>query len=226
MPSPDLRGLCRYGAMRKPTFVWPVRGLYAITDGAPSPQGLAERVAAWIAGGARMVQYRDKGTETRRRLEEARALRPVCRAAGVPLLINDDVALAAAVDADGVHLGRDDADLRMARARLGPRALIGVSAYADLARAQEAVAQGADYVAFGRFFPSATKPDAPPVSIEVLRVARQALSAPVVAIGGITPENAGGLIAAGADLVAVIGGLSGPDPTGQARRYAALFPAP
>jgi thiamine-phosphate pyrophosphorylase len=212
--------------MSKPTFVWPVRGLYAITDGAPSPQALAERVAAWIAGGARMVQYRDKGTETRRRLEEARALRAVCRAAGVPLLINDDVALAAAVDADGVHLGRDDADLRMARARLGPRALIGVSAYADLARAQEAIAQGADYVAFGRFFPSATKPNAPPVSIEVLRVARQALSTPVVAIGGITPENAGDLIAAGADLVAVIGGLSGPDPTGQARRYAALFPTP
>lgn len=207
-------------------FVWPVRGLYAITDGASSPQALAERAAAWIAGGARVVQYRDKGTDADRRLEEARALRAVCRPAGVALLINDDVALAAAVGADGVHLGRDDADPRMARARLGPRALVGVSAYADLARAREAVARGADYVAFGRFFPSVTKPDAAPAPAEVLRAARQILSVPVVAIGGITPENAGGLIAAGADLVAVIGGLSGPDPTGQAQRYAALFPTP
>lgn len=211
--------------MSEPAFVWPVRGLYAITDGASSPRSLADQVAAWIVGGARMVQYRDKGTDAGRRLEEAQVLRAVCRAAGVPLLINDDVALAAAAGADGVHLGRDDAGLRMARARLGPRALIGVSAYADLARAREAVAQGADYVAFGRFFPSVTKPNAPQAPVAVLRAAQQALSVPVVAIGGITPENAGELIAAGADLVAVIGGLAGPDPQIRAQRYAALFPA-
>ncbi|MGB7290059.1 MAG: thiamine phosphate synthase [Candidatus Macondimonas sp.] len=211
--------------MNEPALVWPVRGLYAITDGASSPQALAEQVVAWIAGGARMVQYRDKGADAGRRLEEAQALRTVCRAAGVPLLINDDVALALAVGADGVHLGRDDADLRMARARLGPRALIGISAYADLAQALKAVALGADYVAFGRFFPSLTKPNAPPAPVAVLRAARRALSVPVVAIGGITPENARELIAAGADLVAVIGGLAGPDPQMQAQRYAALFPA-
>lgn len=215
----------RFHAMNEPAFVWPVRGLYAITDGASSPQALADQVVAWIAGGARVVQYRDKGADAGRRLAEAQVLRTVCRAAGVPLLINDDVALALAIRADGVHLGRDDADLRMARACLGSQALIGVSAYADLARAREAVALGADYVAFGRFFPSVTKPHAPPAPVALLRAARRALSVPVVAIGGITPENAGSLIAAGADLVAVIGGLAGPDPQMRAQRYAALFPA-
>lgn len=210
--------------MSEPAFVWPVRGLYAITDGASSPQALADQVVAWIAGGARVVQYRDKSADAGRRFEEAHALRTVCRAAGVPLLINDDVALALAVGADGVHLGRDDADLRMARARLGSRALIGVSAYADLTRAREAVTLGADYVAFGRFFPSVTKPNAQPAPVTVLRAARRALSVPVVAIGGITPENARELITAGADLVAVIGGLAGPEPQMRAQRYAALFP--
>ena len=206
-------------------FAWPVRGLYAITDGAPSAQALAERVAAWIAGGARVVQYRDKSPDAARRLMEARALRAVCREAGVPLLINDDVALAATVGADGVHLGRDDVDPAQARAQLGAGALIGVSCYADLGQARAAVAHGADYVAFGRFFASATKPDAPPAPLEVLRAARAALPVPIVAIGGITPDNAPVLIASGADLVAVIGGLSGADPAARARAYAERFAA-
>lgn len=205
--------------------MWPIRGLYAITNGAPSAMALAERAAAWIAGGARMVQYRDKGSDIDRRMAEAQALRVVCRAGGVPLLINDDVALAVAVGADGVHLGRDDTDPARARAQLGAQALIGVSCYADLARARTAIAQGADYVAFGRFFPSATKPAAPPAAIDVLRAAKAALPVPLVAIGGITPDNAPMLVAAGADLVAVIGGLSGVDPVAQARSYAQRFTA-
>ncbi len=209
--------------MTERDFTWPLRGLYAITDGAASAQVLAEQVAAWIAGGAQVVQYRDKTSDAARRLTEARALRTVCREAGVPLLINDDVALAAAVGADGVHLGRADAGPARARAQLGAGALIGVSSYADLARARAAVAQGADYVAFGRFFASATRPDAPPAPLEVLRAARAALSVPIVAIGGITPDNAPMLIAAGADLVAVIGGLRGADPAAQARAYAEQF---
>ena len=209
--------------MVEPARRWPVRGLYAITDGASSAQALAERVAAWIAGGARVVQYRDKSPDAARRLMEARALRAVCREAGVPLLINDDVALAATVGADGVHLGRDDVDPAQARAQLGAGALIGVSCYADLEQARAAVAHGADYVAFGRFFASATKPDAPPAPLEVLRAARAALPVPIVAIGGITPDNAPVLIAAGADLVAVIGGLSGADPAARARAYAERF---
>lgn len=209
--------------MTERDFTWPLRGLYAITEGAASAQALAEQVVAWIAGGAQVVQYRDKTSDAARRLTEARALRTVCREAGVPLLINDDVALAAAVGADGVHLGRADAGPAQARARLGARALIGVSGYADLGWARAAVAQGADYVAFGRFFASATKPDAPPAPLAVLRAARAALSVPIVAIGGITPDNAPTLIAAGADLLAVIGGLRGADPAAQARAYAEQF---
>lgn len=211
--------------MTERDFTWPIRGLYAITSDAPSPAALAERAAAWIAGGARVVQYRDKGRDIDRRLAEAQGLRAVCRAGGVPLLINDDVALAAAVGADGAHLGRDDADPAQARAQLGAQALIGVSCYADLARARTAVAQGADYVAFGRFFPSVTKPEAALAPIDVLRAAKAALSVPLVAIGGITPDNAPMLIAAGADLVAVIGGLCGRDPAAQARSYAQRFTA-
>lgn len=211
--------------MADPAQRWPVRGLYAITDGAPSAQALAERVAAWIAGGARVVQYRDKSRDAARRLTEVRALQAVCREAGVPLLVNDDVALAAAVGADGVHLGREDTDPTQARAQLGAQALIGVSCYADLDRARTAVAQGADYVAFGRFFASATKPDAPPAPLEVLQAARAALPVPIVAIGGITPDNAPVLITAGADLVAVIGGLAGADPAARARAYAERFAA-
>lgn len=212
-------------AMAEPARRWPVCGLYAITGGAPSAAALAERVAAWIAGGARVVQYRDKGRDIDRRMAEVEALQGACRAGGVPLLINDDVALATAVGADGVHLGRDDVDPAQARAQLGAGALIGVSCYADLDRARAAVAQGADYVAFGRFFASATKPDAPPAPIEVLHAARVALPVPIVAIGGITPDNAPVLIAAGADLVAVIGGLSGADPAARARAYAERFAA-
>ena len=202
------------------------RGLYALTDGVPrAPEDLASLVEAAIRGGAVLIQYRDKGTDDRRRRAEAATLVTVCHAHGVPLLVNDDVALALAVGADGAHLGRDDLPLAAARRQLGPRAILGVSCYADPERALAAQAEGASYVAFGRFFPSLTKPGASPANLEMLARVRPRLHLPVVAIGGVTPENGPVLITAGADLLAVVHGIFGePDPRTAAERYARLFP--
>ncbi len=200
-------------------------GLYVLTNDEPqASDALIERVEAAIRGGARLVQYRRKGAAVELRRSEAAALRSLCHEAGVPLIINDDVALAREVGADGVHLGRHDTTLSAARTVLGARTLIGISCYASLSRAQAAVADGADYVAFGRFFPSVSKPDATAATVDLLPRARAALSVPVVAIGGITPENGAALLAAGADMLAVIHGVFGqPDITAAARRYAGLF---
>lgn len=200
-------------------------GLYAITDTSLAKgHGLVGQVRAAIAGGVRIVQYRDKTTDDRRRLEEATALQALCRPLGVPLIINDDVALAAAVGADGVHLGRDDPALATARERLGPDAIIGISCYDRYALAETARAAGADYVAFGSFHPSATKPDAVRADPGLLRRAHRELGLPTVAIGGISPENGRALIDAGADMLAVIRGLfAQPDIHAAAQAYAALF---
>ena len=204
------------------------RGLYAVTDDALiEPARLVERVTQALRGGAVMVQYRDKSTNARRRLSEAQALCEVCRAHGALLIINDDVALARAVAADGVHLGKDDAPLAQARRMLGEQVIIGLSCYNSLQRAVEAQAAGADYVAFGRFFPSRTKPVAVAAGVELLRQAQTRLRIPRVAIGGITPDNGAALIEAGADLLAVVHGVFGqPDPEAAACRYARLFTAP
>jgi len=204
------------------------RGLYAVTDSQLIPAGeLTHRVAQAIAGGAVVIQYREKHQSRAARQREATALQALCRERGVPLIINDDIELAAAVGAAGVHLGREDASVDQARARLGPRALIGVSCYNRFERACAAAAAGASYVAFGRFFPSATKPGAVQAQPRLLEQARAHLDLPVVAIGGITPENAAGLVMAGADLLAVIHGVFGqPDVEAAARRYVALFDAP
>jgi thiamine-phosphate pyrophosphorylase len=202
-----------------------VAGLYAIAD---STYLTADRfvpaVRAALEGGARVIQYRDKKSEPEQRETIARALNTLCREHGVPLLVNDDVALAAGVGAAGVHLGRDDPDIGAARAALGPTALIGVSCYNELTRAQAAQAAGADYVAFGRFFPSRTKPQAVPATPALLHSAHAELKIPIVAIGGITPENGASLIAAGADALAVIEGIFGQsDIRAAAARYACLF---
>ncbi|ROR34793.1 thiamine phosphate synthase [Inmirania thermothiophila] len=203
----------------------PLCGLYVLTDGALTPGArLLPAVAAAIRGGARLVQYRDKGGDARRRLEEATALAALCRRAGVPLVVNDDPALARAAGAAGVHLGADDPDPAEARRLLGPQALVGVSCYDSLARAEEAAAAGADYVAFGSFFPSRTKPAARRAPPALLQRARARLALPLVAIGGITPDNGAALVAAGADLLAVVHGVFGAaDIEAAARRYAALF---
>lgn len=184
------------------------RGLYAIADTAwLPPERFRERIAAILAGGACMIQYRDKSDDAARRLHEARILVELCSAAGALAIINDDVALAAASEAHGVHLGADDDSPRRARARLGDAALIGVSCYDRLARARAARAAGADYVAFGRAYPSRTKPGGPRATLELLRRARTQIGLPVCAIGGITPERVRPLVEAGVDLVAVIAGL-------------------
>lgn len=202
-----------------------IRGLYAIADSVYlDAESFLPAVRAALAGGARVVQYRNKSGAAASREPIGRELDALCRAAGVPFLVNDDVALAAAIGAAGVHLGRDDPAIGAARAALGPQAIIGVSCYDDLERARRAAAAGADYVAFGRFFPSRTKPQAVPATPELLRAARAALKIPIVAIGGITPENGGSLIAAGADALAVIEGVFGQaDIRAAAERYARLF---
>jgi thiamine-phosphate pyrophosphorylase len=201
------------------------RGLYAITDSQLIPSGeLTQRVSLAIAGGAVMIQYRDKRPVTAAGIDEVISLTLLCRQHGVPLIINDDVELAAEVGAAGVHLGRDDASLQAARARLGTDAIIGVSCYNDLQRARQAVTAGADYVAFGRFYTSHSKPEAVPADPGLLTQATTELAIPVVAIGGITPANGRALVAAGASLLAAIHGVFGqPDIKAAAQRYAALF---
>ena len=201
------------------------RGLYAITDALLIPDDrLALAVEQAILGGARLIQYRDKHADPVRRLAQVRALNAVCRRHEVALIVNDDVELAAQAGAAGVHVGKDDPALARARARLGGDALIGVSCYDRLDLALAAADEGADYVAFGAFFPSPTKPTEIRASIELLRAARAALRVPIVAIGGITPDNAPLLLEAGTDALAVVSGVFGqPDIQDAARRYAALF---
>jgi thiamine-phosphate pyrophosphorylase len=202
-----------------------VRGLYLITPDADRALGtLAQDVACALRGGAAVVQYRRKTADESARREEACRLASLCRSAGVPFIVNDDVALAKDVSASGVHLGRDDVPLPEAREILGGSALIGLSCYNSLPRALEAEAAGADYVAFGSFFPSPTKPEAVRAGIELLREARARLQVPIVAIGGITPDNAPALVETGADAVAVISGVFGaPDMEAAARNYSRLF---
>jgi len=201
------------------------RGLYAISD--PElipPQDLALRIDAAIAGGATLIQYRDKTASAAQRLERARTMLAACRARQVPMLINDDIALAVAVGADGVHLGRDDTQLAAARQQLGRHAIIGVSCYNELPRAITVAEQGADYVAFGRFFPSLTKPHAAQADVALLSRAKRCLNVPLAAIGGISADNGTALIAAGADLLAVIHGVFGQaDVSAAARSIAGLF---
>jgi thiamine-phosphate pyrophosphorylase len=198
------------------------RGLYLLTPDDADTDRLLARVAA-VLGQASMLQYRNKPADRTLRIEQAGALLPLCRQAGVPLLINDDVDVAAHIGADGVHLGEHDGALAQARRALGDAAIIGASCYDDLARAQAAAAHGVDYVAFGAFHPSTTKPGARRADPALLR-ASAPLRLPRVAIGGITPDNAPALLHAGADLLAVVSGVfDAPDPAAAARAYRACF---
>jgi len=177
-----------------------------------------------LANGVSVLQFRDKSDDREKRLRLAKALRDLCRNYGVSFIVNDDIDLAAESNADGVHLGRDDLGVADARTRLGSDALIGVTCYDDLSRAREAEAIGADYAAFGRFFPSITKPTATSAGLDVLQRARQALTIPRVAIGGIDLNNASSVIAAGADAIAVIGAVfESPDPAATVRRFCTLI---
>lgn len=203
-------------------------GLYAIADTQYlDDTRLLPAVNEAIAGGARIIQYRDKSHDAPTCRAQAKKIAALCRQHGVLFIVNDDVALAKESGADGLHLGREDTALTQAREILGPQAIIGVSCYNELALAEEAEKHGADYVAFGRFFPSRTKPQAVQASLNLLREAKRKLRLPVVAIGGITPENGASLIAAGADALAVIEGVFGQaDVRAAAERYARLFTKP
>jgi thiamine-phosphate pyrophosphorylase len=205
------------------TLVHPIHGLYLITADVGHSQALLSRAEAALAGGARVLQYRDKGADTGHRLAETQALAALCRQHGAAFIVNDDIELAAAVGA-GVHLGRDDAALPVARQRLGAAAIIGISCYDSVSRAQAAEAAGADYVAFGSFYPSSTKPLAVRPPLSLLTQAKQAIKVPLVAIGGIEAANAPALIAAGADAVAVISSVFlAADPKAAAAEIADLF---
>lgn len=201
-----------------------IRGLYVITDPGLIPDAeLGARVRRAIEGGATAVQYRDKRPDDAGHLERARTLRAVTRDLGALLIINDDPSLAAAVDADGVHLGRDDPDVSKARAVAGRR-LIGVSCYNEFERARRAAEQGADYVAFGSFFPTATKADTVAATPDLLARAKRELGLPIVAIGGITPDNGAALVAAGADALAVVSAVfTADDPRQPAALFKTLF---
>jgi len=195
----------------------PLRGLYAITAGDLGPVERALATRALCA-----LQYRDKSTDAARRGREAHALARLCRTHGVSFIVNDDVGLALAAGADGVHLGRDDGAIAAVRARL-PGRLVGASCYDRLELAELAVAAGADYVAFGSVFASATKPGAVRAPLELFARAR-GLGVPLVAIGGITLHNAPQVLAAGADCLAVISDLfDAPDPAARASEYGRLF---
>ena len=182
-------------------------GLYAITPETADTGRLLAQVEAALAGGVAAVQYRDKSGDIARRHEQASELVALCRRFGVPLIVNDDLRLADLTDADGVHLGRDDGSLREARIILGKGKFIGASCYQRLDLAQAAQAAGADYVAFGSFFASPTKPAAGRADAALLRAAAQVVHIPLVAIGGITLANAPLLLDAGADCLAVLSAL-------------------
>ena len=202
-----------------------LRGLYAVTPEEADTERLVERVAACLAGGAALVQYRAKSLAFDARLEQARRLGALCRAQGVAFIVNDSVELARLAGADGVHLGRDDGEVRAARSALGA-GLVGVSCYDDPLRARAAAAEGADYVAIGSLFVSATKPGAVRAPLAALAEARRLSGLPVAAIGGITAANAPTAIAAGADMLAVISAIfDAADVQAAARSIARLFDA-
>lgn len=200
-----------------------VRGLYAITRDETDTPGLLRKVRLALLGGVRILQYRNKAADAALRLEQAAALRELTQEFSVPLIINDDVALAQQTDADGVHLGAGDGSVIAAREILGSARLIGVSCYNRLELAREAVRQGADYVAFGSFFPSTVKPDALHATPDLLRQARREMGVPLVAIGGITAHNGATLLEEGADALAVISAVfAAADIRNAARQFSSL----
>ena len=201
-----------------------LRGLYAITDSELLKGKLLPYVEAALKGGARLLQYRDKSSDDARRLREAETLRELCNRYGAALIINDDAELAARLGV-GLHLGQGDGSLSVARALLGRKAIIGGTCHAQLELAEAAAKEGASYVAFGRFFNSTTKPGAPSADIELLAAEKAKINLPIVAIGGVTLDNAPTLIAHGASMVAVVHGLFSADSAAEVERRARAFSA-
>jgi len=198
-------------------------GLYAITNGNTGTT-LHANVEKILAENIKLLQYRDKTTNTQQRYDDARQLQQLCLQYNTYFIINDDIQLAKSIQADGVHLGNNDSSIREARRVLGQKAIIGISCYNNLALAIQAEQEGANYVAFGSFFNSPTKPNAPKATIALLQQAKKTLSIPICCIGGITLTNAPLLIEAGADMIAVISAVfSQPNSQQTARQFSALF---
>lgn len=205
----------------------PLAGVYALTPDDNLMPRLTALVESALQGGVRWVQYRNKIAPSPLRRAQASALLRLCHAHDAKLIINDDVWLAVEIGADGAHLGRDDipgGSLKTARDALGPKRILGVSCYDDLARAEIAVDAGADYIAFGSLFPSVTKPQATRASLDSIGEAKRRFAVPVVGIGGITLKNAPQAIAAGADMIAVLSDLfNAMDIKKQAEKFQKLF---
>lgn len=201
-----------------------IKGLYAITPDCPDTDELVHKARQALLGGASVLQYRNKAADAALRLEQAATLRKLTRELPATFIVNDDPQLALRVDADGVHLGAEDDSMGGARALMGQGKLIGISCYNRASLARQAIAAGADYVAFGAFFPSSVKPDAVVADIELLRRMRSELAVPLVTIGGITPHNAPALLEAGADALAVISAVfDAADIQTAARNFSKLF---
>jgi len=200
-----------------------LQGLYGITDGSTGKE-LLQKVTQAIHGGLNMLQYRSKSNDYQQRLDDALHLRELCCTYHIPFIVNDDITLARLLYADGVHIGQHDVSIKEARAALGNDAIIGVSCYNQIELALHAQAQGANYIAFGAFFNSPTKPLAPTASMHTLRQAKQRIHIPICSIGGITLDNAAQLIDNGSDMVAVISSLfSAPDIDATAQQFSRLF---
>lgn len=202
-----------------------IQGLYAITDqNMIAPKRFTSRVRQALEGGASIIQYRNKSRHHQLRLEQAENVVALCKEFGALSIINDDIELAKAVQADGLHIGSDDDDVSYARAELGANKIIGVSCYADINLAKQVVSSSADYVAFGSIFSSSTKQQAPISGLDVLQLAKQELSVPIVAIGGINLDNLDSVVATGVDSVAIISGVFATDNvTVSAQQFANAF---
>jgi len=203
-------------------MMFPKTGLYAITQTEnKTPEQVISEVSVALKAGINVLQYRDKQPVDAVYL--AGALKDLCHAHNIPLIINDDINLAKLIGADGIHIGQEDGQLSYAREILGKNAIIGVSCYDNLERALAAEQNSADYVAFGRFFPSNSKPLAAPAHISTLQNAKNSIKVPIVAIGGILPCNGAELLTAGAGMLAVIGGIFDQAPYQSTLAYQALF---
>ena len=207
------------------TFRKKFTGLYAITDASVSDsQKIIVSVEQALRGGANVIQFRDKSSNQKQRLEICLALRRLTKQFNAVFIINDDIKLTLLTKADGIHLGQNDSSLTEARNQLGEKTIIGISCYNRFDLAELATKEGANYIAFGRFFPSRTKPNTETAEIKLIQQAKQELDIPVVAIGGITAKNGGALIGAGADMLAVVDGIFGQTNIEAATKdYQALF---
>lgn len=185
-----------------------LKGLYAITDQQLiAEDGFNQAVEQALKGGARIIQYRDKSSNRKKRLRQAESVRLLCEQYQAICIINDDAELAKAVEADGIHIGKDDTSIAQTRDILGDDVIIGVSCYNDIARAIAAQDNAADYIAFGAIFSSPTKPGAAVAGLDLISKAKQQLAIPVCTIGGITEDNIQQVIQHGADMTAVISSL-------------------